>query len=212
MKSLVVIGTIGAGKSTAVQFIHEYLTSLGIESVIVPEDVPPEVIDPYIRALEDGTAEMLDLLAWRVQVGVIIRRMNNYLRLRKEYPNAILLFDRSPADDCVFVETQRSMGIMSEWTAAEYYRFVGSYLQLFKETPEIFYLRVRPETNHARILKRSDELTERDVEKQYPHTYLEALRQAHEEYVHGKNVQIIEYDHVGPKALIPFIDRFLESP
>jgi thymidylate kinase len=112
-----------------------------------------------------------------------------------ENQRCLVLIDRGMGGNQAFAQVQKDMGFFTE-RDYELYReeigvFDGSLDALLRDrTFKVVYLRCQPETAFARMRKRGNS---EEVER-YTKRYFKALFDAHEKFLHFREMDIVEWD------------------
>jgi deoxyadenosine kinase len=170
MKRVAISGLIGAGKTSLSNLLHSHRPDSRIR-------VEPVTQNPYI----DDFYNDPKTFAWKMQVYVIIYRF-----FEEHIEDCKYLWeDRTPWEDCVFVDALHYRGIMDERDTTTYYMFYERICSLMPRPKVIIYIQVSPETCLERIKKRG-----RECEQSITIEYLRDLEMFYE-----RRMGILEKDY-----------------
>jgi deoxyadenosine kinase len=173
-----IAGMIGAGKSTLAAALGEHL---GIDTYY-----EPVTDNEYLADFYRDTAKY----SFAMQVYLLNRRFQQHQEIIWRGRSAVQ--DRTIYEDSIFAKMLAKTGLMDE-------RDYRTYVQLFRNMSNfmckpsvIIYLDVSPESSAERIRTRS-----RDIEKQIPLEYLQALHEGYNEFIDGisKVIPVIRVDY-----------------
>ncbi len=174
-KVLIVEGNIGAGKSTFLKMVNNYLD---VQVIYEPDQ-------KWQNAA--GGENLLDKFysdtkrwAYTFQTYAFVTRILEQEKYTKSNPGAVQIIERSVyADRYCFARNCYEMGVMSslEWNL--YQEWFSWLVDNYTVRPTGFiYLRTEPEICYERVLKRS-----RSAEKSISLDYLKMLHQKHEDWL-----------------------------
>ena len=163
-KFIAIAGTMGAGKSSLVEFLH---FRYGFEPIY-----EPFMNNPYL----DDFYKDMKRWSFQSQIYFLTHKFRLHIGL-PEFQNTVIQ-DRTIYEDAIFAKTLVNLGLMDE-------RDYRTYLSLFKNMSNfmcrpniIVYLDISPETSMARIKERS-----RDVESEISLDYLKMLQSEYEVFI-----------------------------
>jgi len=175
LKSFIVEGNIGAGKSTFMRLVQDRL----------PVQIVFEPVDQWQRvAAGENLLERFykDTQRWAYtfQSYAFITRVIQQQKKSLESPHAIQLLERSVySDRYCFAKNCFEMGTMSELEWTLYQEWFDWLIENYVQKPAGFiYLRTSPEKSFERLKKRA-----RDEEKVVPLEYLSFLHNKHEQWL-----------------------------
>ena len=173
-----IAGMIGAGKSTLAAELGKHL---GIDTYY-----EPVADNEYLADFYRDTAKY----SFAMQVYLLNRRFQQHQEIIWRGRSAVQ--DRTIYEDSIFAKMLAKTGLMDE-------RDYRTYVQLFRNMSNfmckpsvIVYLDVSPQSSAERIRMRS-----RDIEKQIPLEYLQALHEGYNEFIDGisKVIPVIRVDY-----------------
>ena len=179
-KSLIVEGNIGAGKSTFLKIMAQYL------------DINP-VFEPHEKWQQIGSAKGENLLdkfykdtqrwAYTFQTYAFVSRVVEQEANMKKYPNKANVMERSVySDRYCFAKNCFEMGLITDLEWELYKQWFAWLVENYTVKPNGFiYLQLDPEISYSRLLKRS-----RKEEVGVSLDYLKKLHQKHEEWLTDK--------------------------
>lgn len=171
-------GNIGAGKSTLLRRIEE---EYGDKFVVIQEPV-----DEWSKCRDPQSGNSIFELFYHdqtrygfmFQVYVMETRLKRLLDTIKQYPNKIVLMERSLYSDClVFADLLHKMGKMTDMEYVVYRQFWDTIVKdlLNTHVKGIVYLYIEPDIALQRIFKRN-----RKGEESMPLDYIKQLHEQHE--------------------------------
>lgn len=185
IKSLIVEGNIGAGKSTFLRLIGQ---ALDVQVVYEPHEKWQDV---------QGAGNLLDNFykdtkrwAYTFQSYAFITRVLEQEESAKKATHPVQVLERSVySDRYCFAKNCYQMGTMTALEWKLYQEWFSWLVTDYVKRPHGFiYLKTDPEICYQRLLKRS-----RSEEKAVPLEYLQKLHQKHEDWlIHKKDV----LDHI----------------
>ena len=172
--SLIVEGNIGAGKSTFLRIMQNYLR---IHPILEPHEQWQLIgTDNLLQKFYEDTSRW----AYTFQSYAFVTRVREQERAMTQYPHAVHVIERSVySDRYCFAKNCFEMGTMTplEWNL--YQEWFEWLVENYTIKPTGFiYLRTEPNVCHQRLLKRN-----RSEESGVNLNYLKALHQKHEEWL-----------------------------
>ena len=178
LKSFMVEGNIGAGKSTFLRLIEEHL----------PVQIVYEPVDQWQRvAAGENLLERFykDTKRWAYtfQSYAFITRVMEQQKKAAESRHGLQILERSVySDRYCFAKNCFEMGTMSPLEWSLYQEWFDWLIENYVQKPSGFiYLRTSPEKSYERLKKRA-----RSEEKVVPLEYLTLLHDKHEQWLLGK--------------------------
>ena len=186
MKTIVVDGIIGAGKSTLIKMLLHVLPD---KMVHVKEPVDKWQLSGRLERFYQDPAKR----ALQFQIMVFHDRIKELQKVYSENPDAkFLILERSIFTDILFMQTLIEQGLIDDSEFEDYFDMWEMWKQLMPVRPDVFlYLRPSLETCMARIEKRGR--TGEVVDIDYQRTLLEK----HDAHfcngvnIDGKNVPVL---------------------
>jgi deoxyadenosine/deoxycytidine kinase len=177
--SFIVEGNIGAGKSTFVSLVKNYLD---VHLVHEPHHEWQAVGGKHniLQAFYEDTPRW----AYTFQSYAFVTRVRNQQEHARVYPHMIHVLERSVwSDRYCFAQNCHEMGLMSDLEWRLYQEWFTWLMNNYVALPQGFiYLQTDPEICYQRITKR-DRVEEASVEL----AYLRALHQKHERWLMEKD-------------------------
>lgn len=173
---------IAAGKSTFLSLCKEGLTKRGYEVEIVTEQV-----DDWTSTTDSSGVSIFDhyykdkaKFSYVFQTYVLLSRVSTLMAAKKNYPNAIILCERSFMTDYeIFAKSLYESGDMSEIEWNVYNKWHAQVRSIFlEESSGTIYLRASPDVCMERVKSRS-----RQSEDLILRGYLENLHKKHEQWL-----------------------------
>ena len=174
-KCLIVEGNIGAGKSTFLGILNDYL------------DVQI-VYEPHHKWQKVGTAgNLLEMFyketprwAYTFQSYAFITRILEQKNMAEKSPSPVQILERSVhSDRYCFAKNCYEMGTMTDLEWQLYKGWFAWLAEGYSVKPDGFiYLKTSPQVCHKRLLKRN-----RSEESLVPLSYLQKLNQKHEKWL-----------------------------
>lgn len=175
-------GNIGSGKSTLLEALQHLSCSKPI--IIIPEDVKAWVSfkDTEGQTIVEHFYKNKSKFGFCFQTLVVISRIHHILSCVKQYPDHIIITERSHYTDLhIFVTTLYEHGELSEieyLTYKQFHTLLDDLLQVKVEG--IIYNHTLPSICMQRIRKRS-----RKGEECIPEKYIEELHSKHDVWIHS---------------------------
>jgi deoxyadenosine/deoxycytidine kinase len=200
---LVIEGTIGVGKSTAIKSLLAEVTNLSDfdEVVVVPEPIKKPVLDDYIADMKAGNKK---LRAWSFQMNTAVKRLHDYERSKRlalEKRGRLVVIDRGLYGNEAFARMQCKRGHFDQTDLRLYETEIGVYdgtLDAIRDDPifQTVYLHCTPNTSWKRTLTRGDAA---EVDG-YNEQYMEDLYEAHEAVLASaiaakRNVTVLDWEN-----------------
>jgi deoxyadenosine/deoxycytidine kinase len=175
-KSFIVEGNIGAGKSTFLKIINEYLH---VQVVPEPLEKWQNVGGQSHNILERFYADS-NRWAYTFQTYAFITRVIAQAEHAKRNPYGVQILERSVySDRYCFAKNCFELGSMSELEWQLYKEWFSWLVETYTVAPTGFiYLRTDPSISYERVLKRT-----RQEESAVPLAYIEKVHQKHEEWL-----------------------------
>lgn len=175
---------IAAGKSTFMNLCKTELENRGWNVMVVQEQVDDwtSVTDSSGKSIFDCYYQDTPKYAYVFQTYVLMSRIATLSKMRKEYPDTVLLCERSYMTDYeIFAKTLYESGDMNEMEWNVYNKWHNHVSSMFTDDSSgTIYLRASPSTCIARVQTRN-----RQSEDNIKLDYLVSLHQKHEEWLMG---------------------------
>lgn len=178
---VVVDGIIGAGKSTLIGRLKEYLTSIGYIVTIIREPVD-QWGELLVKFYEDPTR-----YSYLFQTMAFHDRAVEARQVYLDNPRTqIFIAERSVFSDTIFMRMLRDSGQCSELEFASYVKWWKMWHLVVPWTPNLFiYLKPTVDTAMKRVANRS-----RDGESKVSSDYQTSLEQYHDQVFSGNSIDI----------------------
>lgn len=173
-----IAGMIGAGKSTLAAALGQHL---GIDTYY-----EPVTDNEYLADFYRDTPKY----SFAMQVYLLNRRFQQHQEIIWRGRSAVQ--DRTIYEDSIFAKMLAKTGLMDERDYRTYVSLFRNMSNFMCKPSVIVYLDVSPESSAERIRMRS-----RDIEKQIPLEYLQALHHGYDEFIEGisKVIPVIRVDY-----------------
>ena len=175
-RSLIIEGNIGAGKSTFLKMINEYLD---IQAVFEPHEKWQHIGDGDENLL-DKFYKDINRWSYTFQTFAFVSRVVEQENYRKQYPNAVHIVERSVySDRYCFAKNCFEMGVMTALEWKLYQEWFVWLVENYTPKPSGFiYLKTDPEVCFERLVKRN-----RSEEVGVTLVYLQSLHTKHEQWL-----------------------------
>ena len=178
-KSFIIEGNIGAGKSTILKIVQDYLN---VQIVPEPLDKWQNVAGSSENVLEKFYADT-NRWAYTFQTYAFVTRVVTQSEYAARNPYGVQIVERSVySDRYCFAKNCFELGSMTALEWQLYKEWFAWLVETYTAAPAGFiYLRTDPAVAYERVLKRS-----RSEESATPLAYIEKVHQKHEEWLIGK--------------------------
>lgn len=179
-QSLIIEGNIGAGKSTFLKMLSQYLA---IQPVFEPHEQWQHVGGDGENLL-DKFYKDINRWAYTFQTYAFVTRVVEQEKQRKKYPHAIHVIERSVySDRYCFAKNCFEMGAMTALEWKLYQEWFEWLVENYTPQPSGFiYLKTDPEVCYQRLLRRN-----RHEEVGVSLEYLQSLHDKHESWLVEKS-------------------------
>jgi len=177
-------GIIGAGKSTTIDYVSNYLRNiLGYSVYVVKENVDEWVKDGILELFYGDSKRY----SYHFQTKVFMDKVMGFRKVYEEYYNKVdfIICERSLISDYIFASILKSEGNMTDMEFKHYNQwynmwkeFVPKQFQNYKNV----YLKIDVNTAMQRIKQRN-----RDGETSITYNYQSHLEELHNQYFDNNN-------------------------
>lgn len=201
---LAVDGEIGAGKTTLIHKLREFLEERGHKVAVVSEPVDEWKKIGILQSFYQAPEEVRDHVTYEFQTYTFVTRIKEAIRVKEENPDAeIFILERTILTDRhIFMELQRElvgemlMKMYDEWWDmwARLMPFKPTHHVYLKPDIEKCMERVQRRHREGEMLVDDDRMTDEEREAAHKKAkggvseeYQRMLREAHEAYLEGKH-------------------------